>query len=222
MQRVDLQDAKEDHPCMTAQYIHDHYTLWSKNVSRNRVCSWASKTLNNLDRAVKRVVRAKKKDSRGPRTMVWKYGVEVPCNMKHVIELDNANGNTLWQDAMALEIKALQDMNCFKFRDAGDIPPGGYQHTTLHMVFDSKQEMRRNARLVVGGHLVKLLDNEVCSSTVKGIIVKRLHVLAHSTGLDTLCSNIGNAYVNAFTMKKVYAIAGLKFGPDLVGNVVVI
>eukprot|EP00957_Ditylum_brightwellii_P092745 7061908-Ditylum_brightwellii.AAC.1 len=66
-------------------------------------------------------------------------------------------------------------MECFDFQDAWNKPAGNYQHTTLHMVFNCKQDLRRKARLVAGGHLIDLLDNEVYSSTVKGISVKLLH-----------------------------------------------
>eukprot|EP00957_Ditylum_brightwellii_P068944 5233138-Ditylum_brightwellii.AAC.1 len=52
--------------------------------------------------------------------------------MKHAIELDKANGNMLWQDAMALEGEVLKKMDCFEFKD--DLPGNGSQQTTLHMV----------------------------------------------------------------------------------------
>eukprot|EP00957_Ditylum_brightwellii_P115155 8782300-Ditylum_brightwellii.AAC.1 len=87
--------------------------------------------------------------------------------MMHVIKLDKANGNTMWRDAMALEVDALKEVECFDFWDAGDRPAGNYQCTTLHMVFNCKQDLRRKARLVAGGHLINLLDNKVYSSTVK-------------------------------------------------------
>eukprot|EP00957_Ditylum_brightwellii_P011905 897097-Ditylum_brightwellii.AAC.1 len=57
---------------------------------------------------------------------------------------------------------------------------------------------------------------------VKGINIKLLHVIAHSVGLDALCDDIGNAYANAYTTEKVYAIAGLEIGEDNVGKIVII
>ena len=41
--------------------------------------------------------------------------------------------------------------------------------------------------------------------------VKLIQVIAHKTNLEILCGDIGNAYVNAYTNKKVYAIAGDEF-----------
>eukprot|EP00957_Ditylum_brightwellii_P128100 9770462-Ditylum_brightwellii.AAC.1 len=135
------------------------------------MCSLAKKTLRYLDRSVRRVVRlydfyldgneqvrkvrhavrAKKRDKKGPRTMVCKYGVEVPQGVKHALELDKANGNTMWQDTMALEVDALKEMECFDFQDAGNKPAGNYQHTTLHMVFDCKQDLRKRLDLWLEG-----------------------------------------------------------------------
>eukprot|EP00957_Ditylum_brightwellii_P137097 10453404-Ditylum_brightwellii.AAC.2 len=113
-------------------------------------------------------------------------------------------------------------MECFEFQDAGDIPEGDYQLTMLHMVFDVKQDLRQKAHLVAGSHLVDVLDNEVCSSTVKGISVKLLHIIAHSETLDVLCSDIDNVYVNTHTTEKVYDKAGLEFGEENVGKIIVI
>eukprot|EP00957_Ditylum_brightwellii_P079530 6047223-Ditylum_brightwellii.AAC.1 len=70
---------------------------------------------------------------------------------------------------MAIKVKALNNMECFQFQDAGDIPEGNYRLTLLHMVFDVKQDLCQKACLVAGCHLVNFLDNEVYSSTVKGI-----------------------------------------------------
>eukprot|EP00957_Ditylum_brightwellii_P016755 1261331-Ditylum_brightwellii.AAC.1 len=90
------------------------------------------------------------------------------------------------------------------------------------MVFDIKQDLRRNARLVAGGHLVELLDNKMYSSTAKGISVKILHVIAHRNKLDALCRDICNAFVNAYMTEWVYAIAELEFGEKLRGKIIVI
>eukprot|EP00957_Ditylum_brightwellii_P053197 4033677-Ditylum_brightwellii.AAC.1 len=82
--------------------------------------------------------------------------------------------------------------------------------------------MRQKARLVAGGHLVDILDNEVYLPNFKGISVKLLHVISQSAGLDVLCGDICNTNVNAYTTEKVYAVAGPEFGPKLEGKMVVI
>eukprot|EP00957_Ditylum_brightwellii_P018277 1377094-Ditylum_brightwellii.AAC.1 len=64
-------------------------------------------------RKVRHVVRAKKQNGNGPRTMVYKNGVKVPIGVKHAIELDKANSDTMWQDTMTLKVDALKEMECF-------------------------------------------------------------------------------------------------------------
>eukprot|EP00957_Ditylum_brightwellii_P146402 11147223-Ditylum_brightwellii.AAC.1 len=90
------------------------------------------------------------------------------------------------------------------------------------MVFDVKQDLRSKARLVAGGHLVELLDNKAHSSTVKEISVKILHVKAHHNKMDAFCGDIDNAFANAYTTERMYAIAGLEFGEKLRGKIIVI
>ena len=232
-QWVDFRDARTDYPRQTAQYLVNNYKSRSRNEGKDRALSWAKKTLRDLDRAVRRVarlydfflddddnirkirrqkVRAKKKKS-GFGQKVFKFGIQVPRTVKEALQLDAKNGNTLWQDALEIEMSALEDMDCFEFMEKGYDPGEGWQRTRLHMIFDVKADtLRHKARLVAGGHLVDALDHEVYSSTVKGISVKLLHVIAHSQKLEALCGDIGNAFVTAYTEEKVYCIAGPEFG----------
>ena len=241
-QWVDFRDAKEDHPRKVAQFIVDHYKTRSKKEGRDRVISWAKKVLRDYDRAVRRIarlydfvlndddtirkvrraVRAKKKKLKGKPPTRFKYGVQVPRNIMDAQRLDQLNGNTLWMDAVQKEMQALYDLDCFEFREAGYNPGSDYQVTRLHLIFDVKNDLRRKARLVAGGHLVDLFDTEVYSSTVKGISVKLLHVIAHQKKLTALCGDVGNAFVTAETREKVYCIAGLEFGEDKQGQTVII
>ena len=75
---------------------------------------------------------------------------------------------------------------------------------------------------MAGGHLIDALDHEIYTTTVKSISVKLLQVIAHKVNLEILCGNIDNAYVNAYTNKKVYAIAGDEFRKAMEGSVVII
>ena len=52
-----------------------------------------------------------------------KYGLEVPKNYDDCIRIDNANGNTLWQDAIRQEMSKV--LIAFRvLEDDEDIPPG--------------------------------------------------------------------------------------------------
>ena len=52
-----------------------------------------------------------------------KYDIETPTSVKHAIEIDQKNGNTLWQDALAKEMGNV----CVAFEILGPnakAPPG--------------------------------------------------------------------------------------------------
>jgi hypothetical protein len=136
----------------------------------------------------------------------------MPRHIKHALRLDAANNNTYWTEAIKAEMKDLFDLEAFDIKTVGYKCADDYQKTTLTIIFDAKQDLRRKARLVAGGHLVDPLDHNVYSSTVKGISMKLLHVIAHKAKLDQLCGDLSLAFVNAYTNKLVYAIAGPEFG----------
>ena len=215
--------------------VHNNVTR-KKSRGGDRDLQWAKKVLRDLERAVRRLNRlydfsldedgdikhtrrTKRKKLKSKRTM--KYGIQVLNAVREAFLLDEKNGNTYWRDAMQLEIDSLVEMHCFTFKDRNFVPRGVYQKTTLHMVFDVKQDLRRKARLVAGGHLLALVDLPTYSSTVKSISVQLLHVIAHKTKMSQLCGDIGNAYINATTNEKVYARAGPEFG-DHEGCIIII
>ena len=166
-------------------------------------------------------VRKKKKKYK-PKGPQYKYGIRVPRNVDEAVKFDKDNGNTFWQDATRLEMSTLMDLECFEFKSKGYRPGPGWQPTTLHIIYDVKQDLRHKARLVAGGHLVNILDHAVYASTVKNISVMLLHVIAHKTGLDQLCGDITNAFVTAYTNEKIYCIARLEFGEENVGKTIII
>ena len=81
-----------------------------------------------------------------------KFGIELPKKtVPEALAIDRKNGNTLWADAIAKEMKNVRV--AFKILPDGEKAPIGYQKIPCHMVFDIKMEdFRRKARLVAGGH----------------------------------------------------------------------
>ena len=83
-----------------------------------------------------------------------KFGIEIPKTVKEALALDHKNGNTLWADAIAKEMREV----CIAFNilvDGGSAPIS-YQKIPCHMIFDVKMEdFRQKASLVAGGHLNK-------------------------------------------------------------------
>jgi hypothetical protein len=59
---------------------------------------------NKIRRMVNQYHVSKGNRTHGP---IFKFGVQVPRNIKEAYELDAKNGNTKWQDAMKEEIDAL-------------------------------------------------------------------------------------------------------------------
>ena len=79
-------------------------------------------------------------------------------------KLDEANNNTLWQDAIK---KEMVNAKCaFKLLAQGDKPPPGYNEILCHLVFNVKLDMTQKARYVAGGHLTNVPANMTYSSVV--------------------------------------------------------
>ena len=98
--------------------------------------------------------RKRKKPGRISRPVDVKYGVPVPRNVAHALELDREAGNTFWADAIRKEVASLLALDCFEFHAPDHKPSSEYQWTKLSMIFEVKQDGRRKARLVAGGHMV--------------------------------------------------------------------
>ena len=175
---------------MTARYIVENNVTRSTRHGADRTLQWAKKTVRDIRRAIRRIgylydhhldgndnvyhvrragVNAKKRKKQRP-TERLKYGVAVPRNVAEAYEFDRQNGNNYWHNAIKMEIDSLIKLECFKFHPEGHNPGSNYQWTSLTVIFDVKQDLRRKARLVAGGHLVYSLDNNVYSSTVKGLV----------------------------------------------------
>lgn len=159
--------------------------------------------------------KPKKKKKPGPNNRkkgTTKYGVTVPINFKHAVELDKAENNTLWQDAVKKEIAALIFHKCFEFKAPDYKPPADYQYAPLQIIFEVKNDLRRKMRLVILGNKVDPRGLSTRATVVKGISVRLLSLIAHRDGLTELCGDIGNAFIQAETQEKIYTRCGTEFG----------
>ena len=96
----------------------------------------------------------------------YKFGVRVPKSVKEAFELDQANGDTQWSDAIKLEILQLHEYQTFKDGGKNKPIPRGYQKIRCHWVFDVKQSGKRKARFVAGGNLTDPPRESVYSGVV--------------------------------------------------------
>ncbi len=76
----------------------------------------------------------------------------MPRNIKKAIEIVKENGNTLWMDAVRLEMNNVR----VAFEEYNGDPSSivGYTQITGHLVFDVKlgKNFRRKARYCADGH----------------------------------------------------------------------
>ncbi len=149
-------------------------------------------------------------------------GIEITRNVREALRLDKRNKKSFWQDTIKTEISGIQNHGTFLFLPPGFDPPGGYQETPLRMIFAIKQDLRRKAWLVAGGHKVNADGHKSYSLVVHLESIKLLNVIAKVQGLKVLAGDIGNAYLNADTKEKVYARCGPEFGPELEGRIAII
>jgi hypothetical protein len=67
-----------------------------------------------------------------------KFGIEIPMTVKEAHALDCKNGNTLWADAIAKEMREV--CIALNILPDGGSAPIGYQKIPCHMIFDVKME----------------------------------------------------------------------------------
>ncbi len=152
----------------------------------------------------------------------YKFGVQVPLGIKQAMELDKANGDTLWADAIKKELKQLNDYKTFRLPNSGEILDSGYKRIPYHIVFDVKFDLRRKARLVASGDRTDLIGEDMYSGVVAMETVRVGFFLGELNHLTCCAGDVGNAYLYSKTREKVYIVAGPEFGKELEGKILVI
>jgi hypothetical protein len=173
---------------------------------------WVRHTLRKRDRIIKKVKSRYWKRSH-------KYGIELPHSVQAALDIDRRTGTTFWRDAIEKEMKNV--LMAFEYPEDGT-PPIGYKKIRCHMIVDVKSTLTRKARMVAGGHLTDPPKESVFSSVVTRDSVRIAFTVAALNDLDVLAGDVQNAYLNAPTNEKCWFIAGPEFGPDRVGQPVVI
>ena len=199
-----LKDLKESYPLQVAEYavmqgIEDEpaFNWWVTFVLKKR---------ERIIKAVKgRQARYLKKS--------FKFGIEVPRTVKEAYELDRKNGNTLWADAIKKEMENVRA--AFRIAADGEVIPIGYQQIRCHMIFDVKREdFRRKARLVAGGHTTAAPATITYASVVSRESVRIALLLAALNDVEVKTADIENAYITAPCSEKIYVVLGSEFGSD--------
>lgn len=199
---IALKDLKESYPVPLADYavanglLEEPVFAW-----------WVPYTLKKRKAIVQKV-----------KTKYWqrthKYGIRVPKSVEEARKIDKQNGNTLWQDAISMEMK-----NCRVAFESytGDIKDlVGYEEISGHLIFDVKlsENFRRKARFVADGHLVETPASITYSTVVSRDSVRILLLVAALNDLDVMGCDVQNAFLSADNLEKHWIRAGPEFGAE--------
>ena len=115
----------------------------------------------------------------------------------------------------------LAEYKMFRSIRKGVAVPVGYKNIRVHLVFAVKHDGRHKSRLVADGQLTDVPLESVYSGVVYLRGIHLLIFLAELNGMEIWASDIGNAYLEAYTTERVCIMAGPKFG-NLEGHRLVI
>jgi len=194
-----LADVKESYPIEIAEYAmaqgidHEPAFAW-----------WTSYVLKKRDRIIAAVNSRYHKRTH-------KFGFEIPKTIQRAKEIDRENGNRLWQDAIAKEMKNVKI--AFKPIELGEDVPVGHQFMECHMVFDVKLDGTRKARLVAGGHMTEAPAVMTYASVVSRDTVRIALTIAALNDLEVKTSDIQNAFLTAPCEERIWTT----MDPDLFG-----
>ena len=154
--------------------------------------SWINEIVKDNDRLV-RIARAyKTKVEQGPK---YKFGVKVGRSTKHGSQIDEENGNNLWKEATAIELKQVNEYQTFREPTAED-DLSQYQMIRYHMIFDVKFDMRkRKAQLVAGGNLTVTPKEDIYSGVIRMDSIRLAFSLAPIHNLDVCAADVGNVFL---------------------------
>jgi len=141
------------------------------------------------------------------------FGIKLPKSVQDAVRLDAENGNTLWQDAIAKEMKNIRV--AYDILPEGKEVPIGYQHVRCHWIFSIKiEDFKRKARLVAQGNTTEAPNTLTYASVVSRESVRIALTLAALNDLDVKSADIENAYLTAPASEKIWTTCGPEFGPD--------
>jgi hypothetical protein len=147
----------------------------------------------------------------------YKFGIRLPRDIADARNLDRINGNTLWMDALRMEMNGV--MIAFEPQPEGETHVHGYKKIPGFIIWDVKMDFTRKARYVAGGHRTEEPPKALTySSVVSRESVRLALLIAALNNLDVRLTDIKNAYLNAPITEKYYVIAGDEFGPELKGR----
>ena len=189
---VKLYELKESHPVETAEFaksrgIDDEaaFIWWVPHTLRKR---------NAIILAVK--MRLQK--------TTHKYGIEIPTSVEHAMEINQKNGNTMWRDALALEMFNVGV--AFEILEEDQPAPAGWKKASRHLIWDVKMDFTRKARWVLLKNSSSLFSG---SPTLRGSSALLTLLVSF---LKITCLHVSfTAYENFYKLSKKHCLLGLTF-----------
>ena len=183
------------------------YTIANKIQDEPAFAWWVGYTTKKRDAIIKKV-----KSKYWQRTQ--KNVLRVPKSWAEAIKVDEKNENTLWKDAIVMEMKnnrvAFETYN----RKIEDLV--GYEEITGHLIFDIKlsENFWRKVRFVADGHLVETPASVTYSTVVSHDSICILLMTAALNDLEVMGADIQNAFLSAPNKEKNWIRAGPEFGAE--------
>ena len=193
---------RKSDPVSVMEYVYEH------NLQDKLGWRWAKKFNRGINKYVNAVLRANNTTKKRP---TYKFGIRVPDNVAHALQLDKENGNTYWRDAINKELAEIDQYDTFHIAPNGDLPEG-YKRIPYMIVFDVKFDLRRKARLVAGGHRTDPPPEDVYSGVVMIDSVRLALFLGVLNNLNTCAADVGCAFLHGRTKEKYCIRAGPEFG----------
>jgi len=193
-----LANLKNSHPIEVSRFAKD------RNLLHDPVFAWwAPRHLATAHHIVSAAKARYKKCNQ-------KFGITIPRSVEEALQIDKDTGTTYWADAIEKEMR--NNRIAFKFLQDNEQVPKGYTFICCHMNFEVKMDFTRKARFVAGRHMTDPPTEITYSSVVSRDSVRIGFLIAALNDLDLVAADIGNAYLQADTKEKIYAIAGPEFG----------
>ena len=129
------------------------------------------------------------------RKTTHKYGIEIPKDVNHAMELDCKNGNMMWKDALAKEMFNIGV--AFEVLEHGQKVPAGWSMVTGHLVWDIKDGLYAKGNVGPGQPQdARPSQVNICWGMLRDS-VRIAFTYAASHGLDIFTADIHNAYLQA-------------------------
>ena len=139
-----------------------------------------------------------------------KYGIEIPTSWDHAAKVDTKNGNHLWRDTLAKEMKSVGVV--FDVLEDHQNVPICEIKASGHLIWDVKTNFTRKACWIKDGYRTVDLLGLNYVGVVSRDSVWIAFTYAALNSLDICAADIQNTYIEAPTSEKHYVICGPEFG----------